>query len=44
MQYIGPAAKAIGTYGGDLGNYITFIAVIISYPVLRHYEIKIIGR
>jgi hypothetical protein len=41
---VGPAAKAIGAYGGDLGNYLTLVAVCISYPILRHYEIKIIGR
>ncbi|KAK4946067.1 hypothetical protein LTR10_014869 [Elasticomyces elasticus] len=42
--YVGPAAKAIGDYGGDLGNYITLIAVCLAYPVLRHVEIKLTGR
>jgi hypothetical protein len=41
---MGPAAKAIGQYGGDVGNYITLVAVCLSYPVLRHYEIKLTGR
>lgn len=42
-QFIGPAAKAIGQ-GGDLGNYITLVMVCLSYPVLRHWEIKLSGR
>ncbi|OBT55041.1 hypothetical protein VE04_05207 [Pseudogymnoascus sp. 24MN13] len=42
--FVGPAAKAIGQYGGDLGNYFTLVAVCFSYPVLRHHEIKLTGR
>ncbi|KAF2120269.1 putative NCS family nucleoside transporter [Lophiotrema nucula] len=42
--YVGPAAKAVGPDGGDLGNYITLIAVCLAYPPLRHYEIKFTGR
>ena len=43
-QFVGPAAKAVGPDGGDLGNYITFVAVFLAYPVLWHYEIKLTGR
>lgn len=43
-QYAGPAAKAIGDDGGDLGNYIAFVSVIICYPLTRHFEIKLMGR
>jgi hypothetical protein len=35
---------AVGPNGGDLGNYITLVAVILTYPPLRHYEIKFTGR
>ncbi|KAJ9634985.1 hypothetical protein H2204_005940 [Knufia peltigerae] len=41
--FIGPAAKAIGQ-GGDLGNYFTLVGVCLSYPFLRHWEIKLSGR
>lgn len=44
LQFVGPAAQAVSSYGGDLGNYLTFTAVLISYPILRHFEIKRFGR
>ncbi|OQV02853.1 hypothetical protein CLAIMM_07978 [Cladophialophora immunda] len=42
--YIGPAAKPIGAYGGDVGNYIVLVCVGILYPILRKLELKYIGR
>ncbi|KAF2670966.1 hypothetical protein BT63DRAFT_370758 [Microthyrium microscopicum] len=43
-EFIGPAARAIAPAGGDLGNYITLAAVILTYPPLRQLEIKYVGR
>lgn len=43
-QYIGPAAKPIGAYGGDVGNYIVLVLVGCLYPILRKLELKYIGR
>lgn len=31
-------------YGGDVGDELTLISVLISYPLLRTLEIKYIGR
>ncbi|KUJ17252.1 nucleoside transporter [Mollisia scopiformis] len=42
--FIGPAARAIGPEGGDLGNYITLMAVVLTYPPLRLLEIKFTKR
>lgn len=43
-QYTGPIAKHIGTYGGDVADYLSFASVCIFYPVFRSLEIKYIGR
>ncbi|KAL6249913.1 hypothetical protein RBB50_002214 [Rhinocladiella similis] len=42
--YIGPAAKPIGAYGGDVGNYFVLVIVAMLYPVLRSLELKKFGR
>lgn len=42
--YAGPAAKAIGSEGGDVGDYITLAAVFISYPIGRSLELRWVGR
>lgn len=44
FQYIAPAAKKIGLYGGDVGDELTIVSVLISYPILRTLEIKYTGR
>ena len=44
LQYIAPIARRIGTYGGDVGDELTFISVLISYPILRTLEIRMTGR
>ncbi|KAH8801470.1 nucleoside transporter [Xylogone sp. PMI_703] len=41
--FVGPVAKLIGN-GGDVGDYFTLIAVLVSYPFLRRLELKYIGR
>jgi purine-cytosine permease-like protein len=42
--YIGPIARLIGDYGGDLGNYVGFAWAGIVYPPLRWWELKRFGR
>ncbi|MCJ1376862.1 hypothetical protein MMC20_008107 [Loxospora ochrophaea] len=42
--YIAPAAKKIGAHGGDVGDELTFVSVLIAYPILRTIEIKLVGR
>ena len=39
-----PAAKAIGAYGGDVGDYIVFAASFIFYPIFRSIEIHLSGK
>lgn len=36
--YIGPIAKMVGDYGGDIGMWIAFGFTAISYPVFRTIE------
>ncbi|OAA35563.1 Permease, cytosine/purines, uracil, thiamine, allantoin [Metarhizium rileyi] len=42
--YIAPIAKKIGKFGGDVGDELTLMSVVISYPILRSLELKWIGR
>ncbi|PWY96098.1 nucleoside transporter [Aspergillus sclerotioniger CBS 115572] len=42
--YIAPAAKRIGAYGGDVGDYLVLASVLVFYPLLRTMEIRILGR
>lgn len=44
LQYTGPIAKQIGTYGGDVGDYLSLISVCVSYPALRTLELQFVGR
>ena len=39
-----PAARAIGAYGGDVGDYLVVVAVFLFYPFLRTFEVKFSGR
>lgn len=43
-QYIAPIAKKIGKSGGDLGDELTLVSVLISYPILRTLELRWVGR
>ncbi|KAF7596025.1 hypothetical protein BBP40_003805 [Aspergillus hancockii] len=40
--YRSPAAKAIGSSGGDVGDYLVFASVLVFYP-LRTLEIRFAG-
>ncbi|OAQ81352.1 nucleoside transporter [Purpureocillium lilacinum] len=42
--YVGPVAKPIGVHGGDVGDELTVISVLLSYPLLRWFEIRHVGR
>lgn len=42
--YVGPIAKMIGEFGGDLGIEIGFVFSGIAYPGLRWLELKKFGR
>ncbi|GAO18700.1 hypothetical protein UVI_02053060 [Ustilaginoidea virens] len=42
--YIAPIAKKIGKSGGDLGDELTLVSVLISYPILRTLELRWVGR
>lgn len=43
-QYTAPVAKRIGKYGGDVGDELTLVSVLVFYPILRKLEIKYTGR
>jgi NCS1 nucleoside transporter family len=38
--FTGPAGKAIGTSGGDLGNELTFVITLVLFVPLRYLELK----
>ncbi|GAB7347379.1 hypothetical protein MBLNU459_g4309t2 [Dothideomycetes sp. NU459] len=44
VWYIGPLAKQIGEYGGDMGNYVGFAWAALVFPPLRWLELKKFGR
>lgn len=40
----GPAAKAIGDYGGDIGFFLAFASAGLFYAPARYYELKKFGK
>lgn len=42
--FIGPLAKLIGDYGGDVANEFTFVVTALSYVPVRYLELKYFGR
>jgi purine-cytosine permease-like protein len=42
--FIGPLAKLIGDYGGDVANEFTFVVTALSYLPARYLELKYFGR
>ena len=42
--YIGPIAKKFGSYGGDVGIYMSFAITLVVYPIARYFERKYTGR
>ena len=44
VWYVGPIAKKIGAFGGDLGFELAAAFAAVSYPPLRWLEIRLTGR
>lgn len=44
LQFVGPIAKLIGEYGGDLGIWVGSGFALLVFPPLRWIELKKIGR
>lgn len=44
VYYIGPIAKKIGSFGGDIGMWLAIAFSGITYPGLRWIELKKMGR
>ena len=44
VYFIGPLAKPLGVYGGDMGNYVGFGLALLVYAPLRWIEKKKSGR
>jgi purine-cytosine permease-like protein len=42
--YVGPLAKLIGTYGGDVANEFTFVVTALTYYPLRLVEMRVFGK
>jgi purine-cytosine permease-like protein len=42
--YIGPIARKIGDYGGDVGNELALVFTLVVYVPVRYLELKFIGR
>lgn len=42
--FVGPLAKLIGDYGGDVANEFTFVVTALTYLPARHLELKYFGR
>lgn len=42
--FVGPLAKLIGDYGGDVANEFTFVVTAVTYLPARYLELKYFGR
>lgn len=42
--FIGPLAKLIGDFGGDVANEFTFVITAVTYAPARYLELKYFGR
>ena len=42
--YIGPIAQKFGEFGGDVGIFLSGAFTLVTYPGLRYFEKKSIGR
>ena len=42
--YVGPVAKTIGAYGGDVANEMAFVVTAVTYYPARYLELKYFGR
>jgi NCS1 nucleoside transporter family len=44
VWYVGPIARYFGTYGGDVGIYLSGVITLVVYTPCRWYERKRFGR
>ena len=44
FYFVGPLAKLVGEFGGDMGNYVGFGCAAVVYLPLRYWELKRFGR
>lgn len=42
--FVGPVAKTIGTYGGDVANEMAFVVTAVVYAPVRWWELRQFGR
>ncbi|KAL7784860.1 permease for cytosine/purines, uracil, thiamine, allantoin domain-containing protein [Trichoderma ceciliae] len=42
--FVGPLAKTIGDFGGDVANEFTFVVTALAYVPARYLELKYFGR
>jgi purine-cytosine permease-like protein len=42
--WIGPLARKIGDYGGDIGNELSLVFTLVMFVPVRYLELKYIGR
>ena len=42
--YVGPIAAHFGSYGGDVGVYLSAAITLVWYPIARTIEKKYTGR
>jgi NCS1 nucleoside transporter family len=42
--WVGPIARKIGDYGGDVGNELALVFTMVTYIPVRYLELKYVGR
>jgi purine-cytosine permease-like protein len=42
--WIGPLARKIGDYGGDIGNELSLVFTLVAFVPARYLELRLIGR
>ena len=42
--WVGPIARMIGDYGGDVGNELSFVFTLVTFVPVRYLELKYVGR
>ena len=42
--WVGPIARKIGDYGGDVGNELALVFTLVTYIPVRYVELKYVGR
>jgi len=42
--WVGPIARKIGGYGGDVGNELALVFTLVTYVPVRYLELHLVGR